>query len=198
MMAGPIIGITVSGTSTEPPDAVGARRQLRLVARVDKGGTDKEPSFGYMLDSAAAPAPPYIPGPTIVLKRGEPVSITVVNLLPEPTAVHWHGIELDSYYDGVAGYAGEGKRIAPAIAPGDSFEARFTPPRSGTFIYHTHVDEVRQQQAGLSGPLLVVDEPEMYDPTHDMVLMVTVPRTQGAAMSCCSTVHPRHSCETCT
>ena len=61
------------------------------------------------------------------MKRGEPVSITVVNQLPEPTAVHWHGIELESYYDGVAGFAGEGKRIAPAIPPGGSFEARFTP-----------------------------------------------------------------------
>jgi Multicopper oxidase len=90
--------------------------------------------------------------------------------------VHWHGIELESYYDGVAGFAGEGKRIAPAIEPGGSFEARFTPPRSGTFIYHTHIDEVRQQQAGLSGALLVVDSLESYDPEHDLVLLVTVPR----------------------
>ena len=100
----------------------------------------------------------------------------MVNQLPEPTAVHWHGIELESYYDGVAGYSGEGKRIAPAISPGGSFKARFTPPRSGTFIYHTHIDEVRQQQAGLSGPLLVVDSPELYDPEHDVVLAITVPR----------------------
>jgi len=181
MMAGPVMGITVTGTSTEPVAASGARRQLRLVARVDNGGTDAEPSFGYTLDGPTETAPPYIPGPTIVLKRGEPVSITVLNQLREPTAVHWHGIELESYYDGVPGYAGDGKRIAPAIAPGGSFEARFTPPRSGTFIYHTHIDEVRQQQAGLSGPLLVVDAPETYDPTHDIVLMVTVPRRDPTA-----------------
>ncbi len=181
MMAGPVMGITVTGKSTEPVSASGARRQLRLVARVDTGGTEAEPSFGYTLDGKTDTAPPYIPGPTIVLKRGEPVSITVVNQLQEPTAVHWHGIELESYYDGVPGYAGDGKRIAPAIAPGGSFEARFTPPRSGTFIYHTHIDEVRQQQAGLSGPLLVVDAPEAYDSTHDIVLMVTVPRKDPTA-----------------
>ena len=81
------------------------------------------------------------------------------NELPEPTAVHWHGIKLESYYDGVAGYSGDGRRITSAIPKDGSFEARFTPPRSGTFIYHTHVDEVRQQQAGLSGALLVVDDP---------------------------------------
>ena len=180
MMAGPVMGITVTGTSTEPAAASGPRRQLRLVARVDEGGTEAEPAFGYTLGAETAAAP-YIPGPTLVLKRGEPVNISVVNQLREPTAVHWHGIELESYYDGVAGYAGEGKRIAPAIAPGSSFDVQFTPPRSGTFIYHTHIDEVRQQQAGLSGPLLVVDDPEKYDPTHDIVLMLTVPRKQADA-----------------
>jgi FtsP/CotA-like multicopper oxidase with cupredoxin domain len=71
--------------------------------------------------------------------------------------------------------------VAPVIAPGGSFEARFTPPRSGTFIYHTHVDDTRQQQAGLSGPLLVVDAPDAYDPEHDIVLMVTVPRKAADA-----------------
>jgi manganese oxidase len=79
----------------------------------------------------------------------------------------------------VAGYSGEGKRIAPVIKPGGSFEARFTPPRSGTFIYHTHVDDLRQQQAGLSGPLIVVDEPESYDGEHNIVLAITVPRKRA-------------------
>jgi FtsP/CotA-like multicopper oxidase with cupredoxin domain len=185
MMAGPVMGITVTGESTEvitPPSA--ARRQLRLVARVDEGGTETEPAFGYTLESSETqtpPPPPYLPSPTIVLKRGEPVSITVVNRLPEPTAVHWHGIELESYYDGVAGFAGDSTRIAPAIEPGGTFEARFTPPRSGTFIYHTHIDEVRQQQAGLSGALVVVDALERFDPEHDLVLMITVPRKQADA-----------------
>jgi FtsP/CotA-like multicopper oxidase with cupredoxin domain len=185
MMAGPVMGITVSGVSAEPAGSTtDTRRHLRLVARLDTGGTDDEPAFGFTLetgDTTTAPAPPYLPGPTILLKRGEPVSISVANQLSEPTAVHWHGIELESYYDGVAGFAGEGKRIAPAIQPGGVFEARFTPPRSGTFIYHTHIDETRQQKAGLSGPLLVVDSPESFDPEHDIVLMVTVPRKTADA-----------------
>ena len=52
---------------------------------------------------------PLLPGPTIVLERGKPVSITVVNRLREPTAVHWHGIELESYFDGVADFSGAGR-----------------------------------------------------------------------------------------
>jgi len=158
------------------------RRALRLVAQVDPvgGGTEQNPSYGYVLEERGRPSQsasgPILPGPTIVVRRGEPVAITVVNRLTEATAVHWHGIELDSYYDGVPDFAGHPRRIAPAIAPGDSFVARFTPPRSGTFIYHPHADEVRQQQAGLSGALLVVDSLERYDPAHDLVLMISVPR----------------------
>jgi FtsP/CotA-like multicopper oxidase with cupredoxin domain len=175
MMAGPVTGISVTGASIEAPEASVERRRVRLVARVDKDGTDAEPAFGYTLGNENVESP-YLPGPTLLLKRGEPVSITVVNQLPEPTAVHWHGIELESFYDGVPGFAGDTARIAPAIAPGESFEARFTPPRSGTFIYHAHVDDRRQQQAGLSGPLLVVDSLDAYDPTHDLVMMITTPR----------------------
>ena len=50
--------------------------------------------------------------PEIDLTRGEPVSITIVNHLAEPTSVHWHGIEVeDSYVDGVPGFSGAGTRL---------------------------------------------------------------------------------------
>ena len=67
------------------------------------------------------------PGPTLVLHRNEPVEIIVVNRLPEATAIHWHGMELDSYYDGVHGWSGTEQRLAPMIEPGESFTVRFTP-----------------------------------------------------------------------
>ncbi len=83
-------------------------------------------------------------GPTLVLRRGEPVEITLVNRLTEATAIHWHGMELDSYYDGVHGWSGLGTRVTPLIEPGETFVVRFTPPRTGTFIYHTHLHDHRQ------------------------------------------------------
>jgi manganese oxidase len=181
MMGGLVMGVEVRGRDAARDTAPGrGRRALRLVAGVDSGGTAEEPAYGYALqEGTAAAATPRAPGPTIVLRRGEPVSITVVNHLTEPTAVHWHGIELESYYDGVAGFSGSGGRLSPAVAPGDSFVARFTPPRSGTFIYHPHADEVRQQQAGLSGALVVVDDPAAFDPARDIVVLVTVPRREA-------------------
>ena len=180
MMGGLVTAIDVRPGGSAPPRPEGpARRQLQLTVRADTGGTEAEPAYEYALraDPAAAQAPgPLPPGPTIVLARGEPVAVTVVNRLREPTAVHWHGIELDSYYDGVADFSGSPGRIAPAIAPNDSFVARFTPPRAGTFMYHPHADEVRQQQAGLSGAIIVLEPGATFDPATDVVLLISVPR----------------------
>ena len=64
MMAGPVMGITVSGRSTERVTSIGRRRNLRLVARVDEGDTADEPSFGYTLHEGrniSPPAGPYLP-----------------------------------------------------------------------------------------------------------------------------------------
>jgi FtsP/CotA-like multicopper oxidase with cupredoxin domain len=189
MMGGLVMGIVVRGREAPGVALAGtARRQLTLVAQRSAAHSDSVPAFGYTLAEGGTPRPApatLLPGPVILLKRGEPVAITVANHLTEPTAVHWHGIELESYFDGVADYSGAGSHIARAIAPNDSFVARFTPPRSGTFMYHPHADELRQQQAGLTGALLVLDDPATFDPTHDIVLLLTVPRAtadQGAVL----------------
>jgi FtsP/CotA-like multicopper oxidase with cupredoxin domain len=113
-----------------------------------------------------------VPGPVIVLTRGEPVEITLVNRMTEPTAIHWHGIELDSYFDGVPGYGGEAGNLAPPVAPGQSFVAKFTPPRAGTFIYHTHWHKDAQLAGGLYGPLIILDPGERYDPETDHIAII--------------------------
>ncbi len=181
-MNGLVMGVTVRPAANAPAPVVeqgGARRQLRLVIRPDSTASAAAPHFEFVLDDGGAPAaaaPGDHAAPALVLERGVPVSITVVNTLAEATAVHWHGIELESYYDGVAGFSGAAGRISPAIAPGDSFVARFAPPRSGTFIYHTHVDEERQEPAGLAGPLIVLDPGERRDPARDLTVVASSPR----------------------
>ena len=157
-MGGLVMGIEVRPRGETPVTTAIPRRRLRLVAVRDSGFPDSLPSMRFVLeDRTTGRRTEAGPGfsPTIDLTRGEPTAITVVNRLGEPLSVHWHGIELESYYDGVPGFAGAGQRIAPLIAPRDSFEARMTPPRSGTFIYHSHVDEERQHRAGLVGALVV-------------------------------------------
>lgn len=183
-MSGLVVGIVVRPaasatrlTAARPPTRTPEppRRHLRLLVRPNVGSTDAAPLFGYAWHEAGAEPPPDSgrhAAPTVVLRRGEPVRITVVNRLAEPTAVHWHGIELASYYDGVPGYSGMGRRVTPMIAPGDSFVVRFTPPRAGTFIYHTHADEERQQDAGLAGPLLVLAPGARWDPARDIPVLI--------------------------
>ena len=179
-MTGLVVGVSVEPRGNDPSEPASdvGRRRLRLLVR-PSGGTAPLPYYAFSLherDTEPAVDTTRRSGPPIVLRRGEPVSIMVVNRSPEPTAVHWHGIELDSYFDGVAGFSGENRRLSPVIAPRDSFEARFTPPRAGTFIYHTHVDEPRQQPAGLSGALLVVDPDRPYDASTDIPVLITSPR----------------------
>lgn len=135
-------------------------RKLRLLAVEDAGYPPMRPSLRFAIEENGrrAEAGPGF-SPTLYLRRNERVQITVVNTMREPTGVHWHGMELESYFDGVAGLSGTPARLAPTIAPGDSFVARFTPPRSGTFMYHAHMDDLRQQAAGLVGAMIVNDDP---------------------------------------
>lgn len=180
-MSGLVVGVSVEPHGDAPSESASndGRRRLRLLVRPG-GGTTELPYYAFTLHEGSGESPVDTTrrsGPPIVLRRDEPVAIMVVNRSPEPTAVHWHGIELDSYFDGVAGFSGENRRLSPVIAPRDSFEARFTPPRSGTFIYHTHVDEPRQQPAGLSGALLVVDPDRPYDASTDIPVLISTPRT---------------------
>jgi FtsP/CotA-like multicopper oxidase with cupredoxin domain len=112
-------------------------------------------------------------GPPIILYRDQPTEITIVNKLGKPTAIHWHGIELESYYDGVPGYGGDSRQVTPPIAPGESFSAHMTPPRAGTYMYHTHWHDVDQLTTGLYGPLIVLEPGEKYDPEHDRVFVVS-------------------------
>ena len=104
-----------------------------------------------------------------MLTRGEPTDITVHNTLGEPTAIHWHGLQLESWSDGVAGVSRIGTKVAPPIAPRDSFVARLTLKRAGTFIYHTHLNDHAQLSAGLYGPLVVLEPGQQWDPVKDLV-----------------------------
>jgi FtsP/CotA-like multicopper oxidase with cupredoxin domain len=173
-MNGLVVGITVEGKPAVP-NAWRPAKRLRLFVQSDSAQADRDRRFGYVLQRGAEPKPDSLeyPGPVLVLTRGEPTSIEVVNRSGEPTAVHWHGIELESYYDGVAGWSGTPDRTTPAIRPGQRFEVRITPKRAGTFMYHTHLDELRQQYGGLVGALVVLEPGERWEPRRDLVVLLS-------------------------
>jgi FtsP/CotA-like multicopper oxidase with cupredoxin domain len=184
-MGGMVMGIHVVAPGAAMPTGSSpeTRRRLRVVAVRDSAFPDALPSMRFIIeDPATGRRTEAGPGfsPSLEILRNEPVSIMLVNTLAEPLAVHWHGIELESYYDGVAGFAGAGDRLAPLIAPRDSFDVRFTPPRSGTFIYHSHVDEQRHHRAGLAGALIVRDRPPV-DTTAERLFFIKSARGSAAS-----------------
>ena len=57
------------------------------------------------------------------------------------------------------------------IAPQDSLTVRFTPPRAGTFIYHSHANEMQQISSGLYGALIVTEPNQPRDPERDKIVL---------------------------
>jgi FtsP/CotA-like multicopper oxidase with cupredoxin domain len=53
--------------------------------------------------------------------------------------------------------------VQPPVEPGEAFEYRFVVPDSGTFWYHSHLNETEQLERGLYGALIVrgPDEPTL-------------------------------------
>ena len=178
-MGGLVIGITVlPGIVSAPQIVTKAAHKLQLVI---SDNPDKVPLYKLEVNDPQAQTQSdknlgSLLGPPIVLTRGEETEIEVKNATSSPTAIHWHGIELESFYDGVAGWTGSGQQTTPAIAPGQSFNARMAPPRAGTFIYHTHWHDQKQLENGVYGPLIVLEPGQKYDPEHDKTFVFAIGR----------------------
>ncbi len=89
------------------------------------------------------------PGPTIEAVEGDRVRFLVTNKLSEPTTIHWHGLFLPNGMDGVGGLT------QPHIPPGKTFVYEFPLLQNGTFMYHTHSDEMLQMAMGLMGMFII-------------------------------------------
>ena len=174
VMAGLITGIEVRprpGDAAEvPPEPA---RRLRMYATERPGAFGDRPAYSFIVREGEEPARDSIriPGTPLLLRRDEPVAITVINRTRVGVTVHWHGIELVSLYDGVPGWSGDRSGVAPLIAAEDSFTVHLTPDRAGTFIYHTHADEAEQLASGLYGPLIVLAPGETWDPERDRIFL---------------------------
>ena len=108
-----------------------------------------------------------VPGPLLRYKLGEEVRIRLVNKLPQPTSLSWHGMRIDN---AMAGFAG---LTQSPVEPGATFDYRFTPPDSGLYWYHPHVypESAEQLGRGLYG-VVIIDEP--MPPAVDADLLVVL------------------------
>ncbi len=106
-----------------------------------------------------------VPGPEIRVRQGGRVQRRLVNSLPEPTTIHWHGIRIDNAMDGVPGVTQD------AVQPNSSFEYDFEAPDAGTYWYHSHYNTTEQISRGLYGAL-IVEEPNAPEVDHDITVVV--------------------------
>lgn len=101
-------------------------------------------------------------GPTLYMRRGEHIEMTVRNSVPEPTVVHWHGLHLPAAADG-----------GPALMfdPGQTWEPSWDVDQpAATCWYHPHPHNKSGLHAyrGLAGGLIVADdESDALDLPHE-------------------------------
>ena len=172
-MHGLVIAMQVTPKAGYTPPSMANARTIRLHVQNQPhrlvGGVDAIGFVAQNGDSVPALHTVSIPAPVLELERGKPVRIVVKNNLTEPTSVHWHGLEIESFPDGVPNWSGLGSKVYTQIASRDSFVAEFVPPRAGTFPYHSHLNDRQQMLSGMYGAIIVTDRPR--DLKHDHLVV---------------------------
>lgn len=90
-----------------------------------------------------------IPGPEIRVREGDTVRIKVRNELKEPTALHWHGLEVPYDMDGVPGITQD------PIDPEQEFTYEFVAKPAGVRFYHAHSNEAVQMTNAMHGAFVI-------------------------------------------
>ncbi len=106
-----------------------------------------------------------IPGPILEFTEGEYAVIYVKNEMSVETSVHWHGILLPNFQDGVP------YLTTPPIRPGETFKYEFPIKQAGTYWYHSHT--MLQEQSGVFGSLVINPKEKNLDYDKDLVLMLS-------------------------
>lgn len=96
-----------------------------------------------------------IPGPSIRVKQGSKISITLKNDSPYETLLHSHGLRLTNRFDGTP-------LVQKPIKPGESFTYELSFPDPGIYWYHPHLREDLQQDLGMYGAFVVEPANETY------------------------------------
>ena len=144
-----------------PPVLPGRVHTIRLIAEVKPWS----PAPGITVQAWTYNG--TVPGPTIHVRQGDRVKVIFTNELPEPTTIHWHGLRVPSDMDGVPGMSQQ------AVQPGATFVYEFTAEDAGTYMYHTHYDDLNELDRGLYGAFIVdpkTPPKEHYDRDYLMLL----------------------------
>ncbi len=112
-----------------------------------------------------------VPGPLLRARRGTEMRVRLINDLPVPATVHWHGVRIVNGMDGAAGLT------QPPVPPGATFDCRFLVPDAGTFWYRAWCADASTARSLHGG--LIVGEIEPVEVDHDEVLVLDAWRPDG-------------------
>ncbi len=107
-----------------------------------------------------------MPGPTIECVQGDRIRVILKNELPEPTSIHWHGLEVPNSMDGAGG------TTEPVTMPGQERVYEFTLNQVGTYMYHTGFNMMKQDGLGLGGMVVIHPKRPEYRIDRDVAIML--------------------------
>jgi hypothetical protein len=112
-------------------------------------------------DESYEPGPIYTwgyngsnPGPVMEMLQGEKIKIIFKNNLPDPTVLHFHGLEVPFNQDGAEGHS------QISVNTGETFIYQWDANQHGTFMYHSGQNIAKQLSMGLVGFLIIHPEIE--------------------------------------
>ncbi len=94
-----------------------------------------------------------VPGPEFHFKVGDQVIVHFTNFLPEPSSIHWHGVEVNNASDGTS-------VTQDPVKNGESYTYRFVVPHPGVYWYHPHFKPTNPEFKGQYGSFIVEDPAE--------------------------------------
>ncbi|MBK5193877.1 MAG: multicopper oxidase domain-containing protein [Flavobacteriaceae bacterium] len=106
-----------------------------------------------------------IPGSTLEFNEGEYAVIHVKNNMDVETSIHWHGMLLPNFYDGVPYLS------TPPIEPGKTLKYEFAIKQNGTYWYHSHT--MLQEQSGVFGSIVIQPKEKTLEYDKELVLMLS-------------------------
>jgi FtsP/CotA-like multicopper oxidase with cupredoxin domain len=106
-----------------------------------------------------------IPGPTLRFTEGDYAVIYVTNEMDEETSVHWHGILLPNFFDGVP------YLTTPPVRPGETLKYEYLLKQAGTYWYHSHT--ALQEQSGVYGSFIINSRNEQFVYDSELVIVLS-------------------------
>lgn len=110
------------------------------------------------------------PGPTLEATEGDRVRIIVRNELPEPTSIHWHGFELPFREDGAASWFPHSAQ--QPILPNEEHVYEFSLIQSGTLMYHSGFNVMKQEGMGVAGMFVVHPKDDPDPPDREFAILL--------------------------